>query len=139
MQGNKAMDGRVWGGVGYGKPELALRAAFGAALDGKQVAVLVPTTVLCQQHYEGFVERFEGYPIRVAFLSRFQGPKESRKVLEGCANGEIDIVIGTHRLLQKKMRFRDLGLLVIDEEHRFGVTHKERIKQLKKTVDVVTA
>ena len=138
MQRNKPMDRLVCGDVGYGKTEIALRAAFRAVLDGKQVAVLVPTTILCQQHFESFVERFEGYPIRVAFLSRFQRPKESREVMEGCANGEIDVVIGTHRLLQKKMKFRDLGLLVIDEEHRFGVTHKERIKQLKKTVDVVT-
>ena len=138
MQRNKPMDRLVCGDVGYGKTEIALRAAFRAALDGKQVAMLVPTTILCQQHYESFVERFEGYPIRVDFLSRFQGTKKSRAVIEGCATGEIDIVIGTHRLLQKKMKFRDLGLLVIDEEHRFGVTHKERIKQLKKTVDVVT-
>lgn len=138
MQRAKPMDRLVCGDVGYGKTEVALRAAFRAAMDGKQVAILVPTTVLCQQHYETFVARFAGYPIRVEFLSRFQGTREARRVIEGCATGVVDVVIGTHRLLQKKMRFRDLGLLVIDEEHRFGVTHKERIKQLKKTVDVVT-
>jgi len=138
MQLAKPMDRLVCGDVGYGKTEVALRAAFRAAMDGKQVAVLVPTTVLCQQHYETFVERFVGYPIRVEFLSRFQGTKQARQVIEGCAAGLVDVVIGTHRLLQKKMQFRDLGLLVIDEEHRFGVTHKERIKHLKKTVDVVT-
>ena len=138
MQRAKPMDRLVCGDVGYGKTEIALRAAFRAALDGKQVAVLVPTTVLCQQHYETFVERYQGYPIRVEFLSRFQGPAQAKKVIEGCATGDVDVVIGTHRLLQKKMQFRRLGLLVIDEEHRFGVTHKERIKQLKKTVDVVT-
>ncbi|MCP5044599.1 MAG: DEAD/DEAH box helicase, partial [bacterium] len=138
MQRARPMDRLVCGDVGYGKTEVALRAAFRAALDGKQVAVLVPTTVLCQQHYETFLERYEGYPIRVEFLSRFQNPAQSKKVLEGCATGEIDIVVGTHRLLQKKMQFRNLGLLVIDEEQRFGVTHKERVKQLKKTVDVVT-
>ncbi|MDP6980058.1 MAG: transcription-repair coupling factor [Myxococcota bacterium] len=138
MQRAKPMDRLVCGDVGYGKTEVALRAAFRAALDGKQVAVLVPTTVLCQQHYETFVARYEGYPIRVEFLSRFQTPARAREVVEGCAMGEIDVVVGTHRLLQKKMQFRDLGLLVIDEEQRFGVSHKERIKQLKKTVDVVT-
>ncbi|MCP4039633.1 MAG: transcription-repair coupling factor [bacterium] len=138
MQRSKPMDRLVCGDVGYGKTEVALRAAFRAAMDGKQVVVLVPTTVLCQQHYETFVARFEGYPIRVEFLSRFQGTKEARQVVEDCATGAVDVVVGTHRLLQKKMKFRDLGLLVIDEEHRFGVTHKERIKQLKKTVDVVT-
>ncbi len=138
MQRAKPMDRLVCGDVGYGKTEVALRAAFRAALDGKQVAVLVPTTVLCQQHYETFVARYEGYPIRVEFLSRFQTPAKAREVVEGCATGEIDVVVGTHRLLQKKMQFRDLGLLVIDEEQRFGVSHKERIKQLKKTVDIVT-
>ncbi len=138
MQRNKPMDRLVCGDVGYGKTEVALRAAFRSAMDGKQVAILVPTTVLCQQHYETFVERYKGYPIRVEYLSRFQGPKESRAVIEGCATGDVDVVIGTHRLLQKSMNFRNLGLLVIDEEHRFGVTHKERIKQMKKTIDVVT-
>jgi transcription-repair coupling factor (superfamily II helicase) len=138
MQRNTPMDRLICGDVGYGKTEVALRATLRAAMDGKQVAVLVPTTVLCQQHYETFAERFKGYPIRVEFVSRFQGPKEARAILEGCSAGEVEVVIGTHKLLSKKMVFRDLGLLIIDEEHRFGVTHKERIKQLKKTVDVMT-
>jgi len=138
MQRDRPMDRIVCGDVGYGKTEVAVRAAFRAALDGKQVAVLVPTTILCQQHEETFRERLKGYPVRVGSLSRFQTPKQSRGVLEGLADGSLDIVIGTHRLLQKSVGFRDLGLLVVDEEHRFGVTHKERIKQLKKTVDVLT-
>jgi transcription-repair coupling factor (superfamily II helicase) len=138
MQKAKPMDRLVCGDVGYGKTEVAVRAAFRAAMDGKQVAVLVPTTILCQQHAETFEERFKGYPMTIESLSRFRTAKESREVLEGLASGRIDIVIGTHRLLQKNVRFRDLGLLVIDEEHRFGVAHKERIKKIKKTVDVVT-
>jgi len=128
----------VCGDVGYGKTEVAVRAAFRAVMDGKQVAVLVPTTVLCQQHEETFRERLTGHPVEVASLSRFQSAKEAKVVLEGLASGRIDIVVGTHRLLQKNVVFRDLGLLVVDEEHRFGVAHKERIKQLKKTIDVVT-
>jgi transcription-repair coupling factor (superfamily II helicase) len=138
MQIARPMDRLVCGDVGYGKTEVAARAAFRAALDGKQVAFLVPTTVLCQQHHETLRERFAGYPIKLASLSRFDPPKRSREVLEGMADGTIDVVVGTHRLLQKKVRFRDLGLLIVDEEHRFGVAHKERIKQLKKTVDVLT-
>ncbi len=138
MQNAKPMDRLVCGDVGYGKTEVALRAAFRAVMDGKQVAVLVPTTILCQQHMLTFLERFEGYPVEIEFLSRFRTPKESKQVLEGLASGRVDIVIGTHRLLQKNVRFRDLGLLVIDEEHRFGVAHKEKIKKIKKTVDVLT-
>ena len=138
MQRPRPMDRIVCGDVGYGKTEVAVRAAFRAALDGKQVGVLVPTTILCQQHEETFRERLAGYPVRVESLSRFQTPGQARRVLEGLADGSIDIVIGTHRLLQKNVAFRQLGLLVVDEEHRFGVTHKERIKQLKKTVDVLT-
>ena len=138
MQRDRPMDRLVCGDVGYGKTEVACRAAFRAALDGKQVAVLVPTTVLCQQHTETILKRFEGYPIKVAALSRFTSTKESKQILEQLAAGELDVVVGTHRLLSKSMRFRDLGLLVVDEEHRFGVTHKERIKQLRKTVDVLT-
>jgi transcription-repair coupling factor (superfamily II helicase) len=138
MQRAKPMDRLVCGDVGFGKTEVAVRAAFRAVMDGKQVAVLVPTTILCQQHEETFQQRFEGYPLRIAGLSRFRNPREARAVREGLADGTLDIVIGTHRLLQKNVVFRDLGLLVIDEEHRFGVAHKERIKQLKKTVDVVT-
>jgi transcription-repair coupling factor (superfamily II helicase) len=138
MQREKPMDRIVCGDVGYGKTEVAIRAAFLAAMDSKQTALLVPTTILCQQHEETFRARFEGYPIRVEALSRFQTPARSKAVLEGLATGEVDVVIGTHRLLQKNVQFRDLGLLIVDEEHRFGVAHKERIKQLKKTVDVLT-
>jgi transcription-repair coupling factor (superfamily II helicase) len=138
LQRPKPMDRIVCGDVGYGKTEVAVRAAFRVVMDGKQVAVLVPTTILCQQHETTFRQRFDGYPIVIESLSRFQGTRESVAVREGLADGKIDIVIGTHRLLQKNVRFRDLGLLVVDEEHRFGVSHKERIKQLKKTVDVLT-
>ena len=134
----RPMDRLVCGDVGYGKTEVAIRAAFRAVMDGKQVAVLVPTTVLCQQHLETFQKRFEGQPVVVESLSRFRSPAEAKRVLEGLASGKVDVVIGTHRLLQKNVDFRDLGLLVVDEEHRFGVAHKERIKQLKQTVDVVT-
>jgi len=138
MQSGRPMDRLVCGDVGYGKTEVAARAAFRAAMDGKQVAFLVPTTVLCLQHYETLCKRYAGYPIRVAMLSRFSSPKDARATLEGLADGSVDVVVGTHRLLQKRVVFRDLGLLVVDEEHRFGVGHKERIKQLKKTVDVLT-
>ena len=138
LQRPKPMDRLVCGDVGYGKTEVAIRAAFRAVMDGKQVAVLVPTTILCQQHEETFRQRFEGYPVKVASLSRFRSSREARLVREGLADGTVDIVIGTHRLLQKSVRFRDLGLLVVDEEHRFGVAHKERIKQIKKTIDVIT-
>ncbi len=138
LQKPKPMDRLVCGDVGYGKTEVAARAAFCVAMDGKQVAVLVPTTILCQQHEETFRKRFEDYPITIESLSRFRTQAQSRKVREGLLDGTIDIVIGTHRLLQKSVQYRDLGLLVVDEEHRFGVAHKERIKQLKKTVDVLT-
>ena len=138
LQRDKAMDRLVCGDVGYGKTEIAVRAAFRVVMDGKQVAVLVPTTILCQQHEETFKQRFDGYPVRIESLSRFRSARESREIREGLATGTVDIVIGTHRLLQKNVSFRDLGLLVVDEEHRFGVAHKERIKQLKKTIDVLT-
>ena len=138
LQRAKPMDRLVCGDVGYGKTEVAVRAAFRVAMDGCQVAVLVPTTILCQQHEETFRKRFEGHPVRIESLSRFSTPRKARGVLEGLASGQVDIVIGTHRLLQKGVLFRDLGLLVVDEEHRFGVAHKERLKQLKKTVDVLT-
>ncbi len=138
LQRSRPMDRLVCGDVGYGKTEVAVRAAFRVVMEGKQVAVLVPTTILAQQHEETFRKRFEGYPVRVESLSRFRTPKEATAILEGLLLGTVDIVIGTHRLLQKSVRFRDLGLLVIDEEHRFGVSHKERLKQLKKTVDVLT-
>ncbi len=138
MHEPKPMDRLVCGDVGYGKTEVAIRAAFRAAQDGKQVVVLTPTTVLCQQHFENFEKRFAPYPIRVDMLSRFCSPKESKATLEGLATGQVDVVIATHRILQKNIQFKDLGLLVVDEEQRFGVAHKERIKKLKKTVDVLT-
>jgi transcription-repair coupling factor (superfamily II helicase) len=134
----RPMDRLVVGDVGYGKTEVALRAAFKAVQDGKQVAVLVPTTVLAQQHFETFSERLATFPVRVAMLSRFRTPAEQREVVAQIASGEVDVVIGTHRLLQKDVRFRDLGLLVIDEEHRFGVKHKERMKQMRTEVHVLS-
>ena len=134
----RPMDRLVCGDVGYGKTEVAARAAHQVVMGGKQAAVLVPTTVLCQQHAETFRRRFEGLPVTLDSLSRFSTPKEARTVREGLASGKIDLVVGTHTLLQKEIAFKDLGLLVVDEEHRFGVAHKERIKQLKQTVDVLT-
>ena len=134
----RPMDRLICGDVGYGKTELAIRAAFKAALGGKQTAVLVPTTVLAQQHHRTFGERLADYPVRVAELSRFRSRGEQRRILEGLASGAIDIVIGTHRLLQKDVQFKDLGLVIIDEEQRFGVVHKEHLKRLRRTVDVLT-
>ncbi len=132
------MDRLVYGDVGFGKTEVALRAAFKAVMDGKQVAVLVPTTVLALQHGETFRQRFSAWPLRVEVLSRFRSRKEQQAVLEDLARGRVDVVIGTHRLLQKDVSFADLGLVVVDEEHRFGVMHKERLKQLRRSVDVLT-
>jgi len=138
MVGARPMDRLVAGDVGYGKTEVALRAAFKAVADGRQVAVLVPTTVLAQQHYNTFLERFAPFPAKVELLSRFRSPKEQKAVVAGLATGAVDVVVGTHRLLSKDVQFKNLGLLVVDEEHRFGVTHKERIKQLRTAVDVLT-
>ena len=138
MENPQPMDRLICGDVGYGKTEVALRAAFKAVTDGCQVAVLVPTTVLAQQHYATFGERLQAFPVKVEMLSRFRSPKEQKQVLAGLAAGSVDVVIGTHRLLQKDIVFKNLGLLVIDEEHRFGVTHKERLKRLRKEVDVLT-
>ena len=138
MEGAKPMDRLVCGDVGYGKTEVALRAAFKAVLDGKQVAVLVPTTVLAQQHYSTFKERLEAFPAVVEVLSRFRSQREQQVVLEGLASGRVDICIGTHRLIQKDVQFKDLGLLIIDEEQRFGVAHKEYLKQIRQEVDVLT-
>ncbi len=132
------MDRLVCGDVGYGKTEVALRGAFKAALDGKQVGILVPTTILAQQHYETFHERLKEYPITVEVLSRFRTPKEQKVTLERLKKGDVDIVIGTHRLLQKDVAFKDLGLLIIDEEQRFGVKDKERLKSFRAVVDVMT-
>jgi transcription-repair coupling factor (superfamily II helicase) len=132
------MDRLVVGDVGYGKTEIAIRAAFKAVMGNKQVAVLVPTTVLAEQHYLTFKQRMGSFPIKIDVLSRFRTPKEQKAVLEGIANGSVDICIGTHRLLQKDVVFKDLGLLVIDEEQRFGVSHKEYLKKLREQVDVLT-
>ncbi len=134
----RPMDRLVCGDVGYGKTEVALRAAFKVVMDGKQVAVLVPTTVLALQHYQTFSARFANFPVRVEMLSRFRPPAEQQPVLRGLADGSVDIVIGTHRLLQKDLRFQALGLLVVDEEQRFGVAAKEALKQLRKEVDALT-
>ncbi|HEX3247119.1 MAG TPA: transcription-repair coupling factor, partial [Chloroflexota bacterium] len=138
MEQPRPMDRLLVGDVGYGKTEVALRAAFKAVMDGRQVAVLVPTTVLAQQHYSTFKERLEAFPVRVESLSRFRSEKEQHQVVSDLAEGAVDIVIGTHRLVQKDVKFKDLGLVIIDEEQRFGVTHKERLKQLRREVDVLT-
>ncbi len=134
----RPMDRLICGDVGYGKTEVALRAAFKAVQDGKQVAVLVPTTVLAQQHYGTFQSRLAPFPVAVEMLSRFRSPREQRAILERLRQGQVDIVIGTHRLLQKDVQFKDMGLLVIDEEQRFGVTHKEQLKKMRTEVDVLT-
>jgi len=138
MESTHPMDRLLCGDVGYGKTEVAMRAAFKGLGDGKQTAVLAPTTVLAYQHFETFKRRFAAFPVRIEMLSRFRDKKEIAGVLEGLAEGKVDIVIGTHRLLSKDVEFKDLGLLVVDEEQRFGVRHKERIKQLKHNVDVLT-
>lgn len=138
MEQAKPMDRLVCGDVGYGKTEVALRAAFKAVMDGKQVAVLVPTTILAEQHFATFSERLASFPVRVEVLSRFRAASEQEKVLEGLAEGAVDICIGTHRLLQKDVVFKNLGLLIIDEEQRFGVAHKEHFKKLRREVDVLT-
>ncbi len=138
MERQRPMDRLVCGDVGYGKTEVALRAAFKAVLDQKQVAILVPTTILALQHFNTFKERLKPYPVRVELLSRFRSEKEQKQVLEDLAMGKVDIIIGTHRLLQKDVVFFDLGLLIVDEEQRFGVTHKERLKQMRAEVDVLT-
>jgi transcription-repair coupling factor (superfamily II helicase) len=138
MESEKPMDRLLCGDVGYGKTEVALRAAFKAVMDNRQVAVLVPTTVLCEQHYQTFKERLADYPVRIEMLSRFRKPADLRQAVKAIAGGEVDIAIGTHRLVQKDVKFKDLGLLVVDEEQRFGVGHKEKIKQLCHSVDVLT-
>jgi transcription-repair coupling factor (superfamily II helicase) len=138
MEKPRPMDRLICGDAGYGKTEIALRAAFKAVMDGKQVAMLVPTTILVQQHHETFAERLRSFPVVVESLSRFRGPAEQQAVIEGVKAGTVDIVIGTHRLLSEDVTFRDLGLLIIDEEQRFGVTHKEQLKQMRTHVDVLT-
>ncbi len=138
MQKRHPMDRIICGDVGYGKTEVAIRAAFIAVMDGKQIAVLVPTTVLAEQHFETFRSRFCGYPVEIRVLSRFKTRVEQKEILSGLKHGNVDIVIGTHRLLENDVLFKNLGLLIIDEEHRFGVLHKEKIKKLKASIDVLT-
>lgn len=137
MEKPTPMDRLICGDVGYGKTEIAVRAAFKAVQDGKQVAVLCPTTILAQQHYETFTERCSGFPVTIRALSRFQTAKESNEVIDGLATGKVDIVIGTHRLITGQVRFKDLGLVIVDEEQRFGVEHKEALKQMRTDVDVL--
>ncbi len=138
LKSRKPMDRLVCGDVGFGKTEVALRASFKVVMDGKQVALLVPTTILAQQHYKTFVDRFKDYPVNIEVLSRFRAKEEQAQIVEAVNKGAIDIIVGTHRLLQKDLAFKDLGLLIIDEEHRFGVKHKEALKQMKKNIDVLT-
>lgn len=138
MESKRPMDRLVCGDVGYGKTEIALRAAFKAVMDGKQVAVLVPTTVLAQQHYSTFTQRLNAYPCRVEVLSRFRTDKEQRQIIEDLNSGRIDVCIGTHRIVQGDVQFKDLGLVIVDEEQRFGVAHKERLKAMRQEVDVLT-
>ncbi len=138
MESTRIMDRLICGDVGYGKTEIALRAAFKAVTDGKQVAMLVPTTILASQHYNTFTERMGSFPVRIELLSRFRSASEQKKTLENIKNGMTDIVIGTHRLLSEDVAYKDLGLLIVDEEQRFGVAHKEKLKKLKESVDVLT-
>lgn len=138
METPRPMDRLLCGDVGFGKTEVAVRAAFKAVMDNKQVAVLVPTTILAQQHYNTFIERFAGYPIQVEMLSRFKKAGEQKEILNKVKKGAVDVIIGTHRLLQQDISFKDLGLVIIDEEQRFGVVHKEKLKYLRQTVDVLT-
>jgi len=138
LKSTKPMDRLVCGDVGFGKTEVAIRASFKAVMDSKQVALLVPTTILAQQHYKNFTDRYRDYPINIEMLSRFRTKEEQKRIVESVNKGSIDLVVGTHRLLQKDVTFKDLGLLIIDEEHRFGVKHKEALKQIKKNIDVLT-
>ncbi len=138
MQSDKVMDRLICGDVGFGKTEIALRAAFKAVQDGKQVAFLVPTTILAQQHYSTFLARMENFPIEISMLSRFRTQKQQKETIDGLEKGSVDIVIGTHRILSKDLKFKDLGLIIVDEEQRFGVSHKEKLKKLKENIDVIT-
>ena len=138
MESPRNMDRLLCGDVGYGKTEVALRAAFKAVVEGKQVAILAPTTILVQQHYNTIKKRFAGFPVKFDMLSRFRTPKEQREIVRKLREGELDLVVGTHRLLNKDVQFKDLGLLIVDEEHRFGVSHKESIQHMKTRVDVLT-
>ncbi|MDD3223326.1 MAG: transcription-repair coupling factor [Clostridium sp.] len=138
METGKVMDRLLCGDVGYGKTEVAVRAAFKAVMDGKQVAFLVPTTILAEQHYNNFISRFSDFPVKIDMISRFRTPLQQKNTIKSLKEGNVDILIGTHRILQKDITFKNLGLLIVDEEQRFGVTHKEKIKKLKKNVDVLT-
>lgn len=138
MESTKIMDRLICGDVGYGKTEVAIRAAFKAVQENKQVVFLVPTTILAQQHYNTFSQRMKDFPVRIDLMSRFRTPKQQKDTIENLKKGLVDIVIGTHRVLSKDMQFKDLGMLIVDEEQRFGVTHKEKIKQFKNTIDVLT-
>jgi len=138
MEKAKPMDRLICGDVGYGKTEIAVRAAFKAVMDGKQVAILVPSTVLAQQHYDTFLQRMGGFPVDVRMLSRFRTPRQQSTILSGLIKGSVDIVIGTHRLLSRDVMFKDLGLMIVDEEQRFGVSHKEMIKSKRADIDVLT-
>jgi transcription-repair coupling factor len=138
MESDKPMDRLLCGDVGYGKTEVALRAAFKAVADGKQVAFLCPTTILAEQHYNNFVQRFKDFPVKIEMLSRFRSYKEQSQIIKSLAEGTIDILVGTHKILQNDVKFKDLGLLIIDEEQRFGVKHKEKIKKLKENIDVLS-
>ncbi|MCB2294887.1 transcription-repair coupling factor [Clostridium algoriphilum] len=138
MESDKPMDRLICGDVGYGKTEVAVRAAFKAVMDGKQVAFLVPTTILAEQHYKNLTKRFSDFPVKVEMVSRFRTPAEQKVVIKATKEGNVDILIGTHRIIQSDVKFKDLGVLIIDEEQRFGVTHKEKIKSLRKNIDVIT-
>jgi transcription-repair coupling factor (superfamily II helicase) len=138
LASGRPMDRLVCGDVGFGKTEVALRAAFVAAMAGVQVAVVVPTTLLARQHYTNFVERFKGFPVNIGRLSRLVPASEAQKTRDGLASGQIDIVVGTHAVIAKSVEFQNLGLVIVDEEQRFGVVHKERLKQLKADVHVLT-
>ena len=138
MESTKIMDRLICGDVGYGKTEIAIRAAFKAVQENKQVVYLVPTTILAQQHYNTFVQRMKEFPVRVDLMCRFRTPAQQKKTIEDTKRGLVDIVVGTHRVLSKDLEFKDLGLLIIDEEQRFGVQHKEQIKKLKENIDVLT-
>ena len=138
MESRKIMDRLICGDVGYGKTEIAIRAAFKAVMSGKQVAFLVPTTILAGQHYNTFVQRMKDYGVNVELLCRLRTPSEQKKTIEGVRKGSVDIVVGTHRLLGKDISYKNLGLLIVDEEQRFGVTHKEKLKQVKNDIDVLT-
>lgn len=138
MESKRIMDRLICGDVGYGKTEVAIRAAFKAVQDGKQVALLVPTTILAQQHYNTFVQRMKDYPVVIRTMSRFRTKTEQAETVKELKKGMVDILIGTHRILSKDIEFKNLGLLIVDEEQRFGVAHKEKIKKLRENVDVLT-